>query len=87
MLIDVVKDVAPMQGRRLHLSVLGVRHAEAGAVPAHRLIRPIPAAARAMRQKALMAAAGYKDGIKGLDFLIRRRFQLQTVVAGDAGEC
>ena len=27
-LVDVVKDVAPMQRRRLHLSVLGVRHAE-----------------------------------------------------------
>ena len=41
-----------------------------GAVPAHRLSGPIPPPP-IKEAKALMAAAGHKDGIKGLDFLVR----------------
>ena len=68
-LIDVVKDVAPMQvgGFIYPFSEF--------ATPKPELFQRIgyqtdPTAAE-NEAKALMAAAGHKDGIKGLDFLIR----------------
>ena len=68
-LIDVVKDVAPMQvgGFIYPFSEF--------ATPKPELFKRVgyqtdPTAAE-KEAKALMAAAGYKDGIKGLDFLVR----------------
>jgi peptide/nickel transport system substrate-binding protein len=68
-LIEAIKDVAPMQigGFLYPFSDLATPRAE--------LVKRIgyqddPSAAE-KEAKALMAAAGYKDGIKGLDYLIR----------------
>ena len=68
-LIEAIKDVAPMQigGFLYPFSELATPKAE--------LVKRIgyqddPSAAE-KEAKALMAAAGYKDGIKGLDYLIR----------------
>ena len=68
-LIEAIKDVAPMQigGFLYPFSELATPKAE--------LVKRIgyqddPTAAET-EAKALMAAAGYKDGIKGLDYLIR----------------
>ena len=56
-------------GRRLHLSLLRVRHADQGSgeAPGYQA----DSAAAVKEAKALMAAAGYANGIKGLDFLVR----------------
>ena len=55
--------------RRLHVSVLRSRHAEGGTGQAARLSGRSAAAEK--EAKALMAAAGHPNGIKGLDYLIR----------------
>ena len=68
-LIEAIKDVAPMQigGFMYPFSDLATPKAEL----VKRLGYQDDPAAAEKEAKALMAAAGYKDGIKGLDYLVR----------------
>ncbi len=68
-LIEAIKDVAPMQigGFLYPFSDLATPKAEL----VKRLGYQDDPTAAETEAKALMAAAGYKDGIKGLDYLIR----------------
>ena len=68
-LIEAIKDVAPMQigGFMYPFSDLATPKDGAGQALGY---QDDPAAAE-KEAKALMAAAGYKDGIKGLDYLVR----------------
>jgi len=68
-LIDVVKDVAPMQvgGFIYPFSEYATPPGELAKRPGY---QPDPSAA-IVEARSLMAAAGYANGIKGLDFLVR----------------
>ena len=68
-LIDVVKDVAPMQvgGFIYPFSEYATPPGDLAKRPGY---QPDPSAAIA-EARSLMAAAGYANGIKGLDFLVR----------------
>ena len=82
-LVDVVKDVAPMQvgGFIYPFSEF--------ATPREELCKRLgyqPDTAAALKEaRALMAAAGHADGIKGLDFLVREGRQ-QELGAGHPGD-
>ena len=83
-LVDVVKDVTPMMvgGFIYPFSEFATPKEEL----AKRLgYQPDPAAA-VKEARALMAAAGHGNGIKGLDFLVRDVAQLQALGAGHPGD-
>ena len=83
-LVDVVEGCGADDGRRLHLSRSPSLPRRSTSWRSAWATRPISAAA-IKEAKALMAAAGYANGIKGLDFLVRDVADLQALGAGHPG--